>query len=443
MGIFILHNLPLVVTAAILVYVAYEYWRYRRYQHRAQVVEPVTVLSMPDKLVLVRRINQLTMRQVRIMYVMAFLFLLAMLILFYMVAAAKHPDRSVVELLILMWNGLIRQPKLLFDTLMVTAVLIGIPKINHAINQREHLILDRSGIFYQSPLRGRLSVLSPSWQMSWSEIDSVVLNNYLVRGRLIIKPIRGQQQVLIVPAWSRPEDIVALSQLPLFVRLHELRRQQQRDLQTLLATPLLRYFTDVARIKIDISEHIERDFDLGSHPITRLLVVVLFSLISYGLVDVILDTETYVTVPPILVFVLSGLVLAVGLGMWQLRHRVPTVNAWGLASLLGVVFALALYPGLLRLNQLTDSAGLQQIEYRHIMDNRFSPVRADLPEIIMPADAYWQSIPENHIVVFSLRRGKLDFYQIDMAPEYAKMRRWYCRHRAGQDQVKLRYCDKL
>lgn len=439
---FLLHNWPWLVIAAVATYLGSEYWRYRRQQSHTQKTTQDVPSLLPDELVLMRMVNRLTARQVRIMNGSAVFFVLGILGALYMGLAGKHPDKGGMDLLVLTLTKLTEQPKLLLNIVMLAGVLIGIPRISMAIAEHERLILNRTGIRYQSPFRGLLSALNPGWQLSWSEIESVSLSSHLVRGRLIIKPYRGKRRVLIAHIWRRPEEFAALAQLPLFSRLREIRRQQTEP-KAILELPLLRYLREVGAIAIDTPLHEELAFDLARNPVTRLLLVVLFGLIGYGLVDFIANTETYVATPPVLWFVLAGVLLTLGLGIWQRQHSVPTVNAWGLAVLFGVIFALAMYPALLRINQWTDSVGLQRVEYRHVTATRFHPVHENLPEITLPADAYWQSLPENELVAFSLRHGKLGFYQIDMAPEYAKMRQWYCRRRAKQDPVKLRYCDKL
>ena len=91
---------------------------------------------------------------------------------------------------------------------------------------------------------------------------------------------------------------------------------------------------------------------------------------------------------------------------------------------------------------MTDTTGLVQYEYRKVSDYGFKPMMDALPVIIMPDDEYWLSLAENTTISFYLRKGALDFYQIDMTPEYAKMRLWYCREYAKDNPEKLSKCDE-
>jgi hypothetical protein len=87
---------------------------------------------------------------------------------------------------------------------------------------------------------------------------------------------------------------------------------------------------------------------------------------------------------------------------------------------------LALYPGLLRLNEATDSEGLRDCEYRLTAYVVFSPVDSQLPVLEFDKDGqYWRQFALGTTHKFELRKGGLGFYQVNMAPVYAKLREYY------------------
>ena len=93
---------------------------------------------------------------------------------------------------------------------------------------------------------------------------------------------------------------------------------------------------------------------------------------------------------------------------------------------LGCALAAALYPGLLRVNQLTDRGGLVSHRYALQADLSLKPVEDGLPVLRFPRYAdYWAHFARGSLHEFALRRGGLGFYQVDMAPVNEDMRAWY------------------
>lgn len=431
---------PLSLAAVFIGYLLYEFRRSRRYVEQARSVGVGTSIPLADELVLVRGQNHVSVRQTRIMQAFGLLLVLIMLGLEYIIVSVKHPDQSPWNLLALEWVRLVQHPGRTLQQLMLAIMMIAVPQLGLAINRYERLILNRDGIRYRSPFRGVLAAIKPDWELTWSEIKKISFNHYLVRGRLVIQPLQGKRRIVIVPAWWRPEDLESLWRLPLYTRLREIRRHRL-DTKTLSQSPLLRYCRDIDGVTIDVNVHPELEFDLVKHPLTSAMVVALFVMIVYGGVDLLVDSERYVTFPPIGWFVLGGVGVTLVLGSWLRRQAVPVFNAWLLASLLGTAFGLDMYPGLLRINQLTNQTGLQAVSYRHVSAYRFAPLRQGLPEIVFTPNAYWRSVPANGVVKFMLRHGKLGFYQIDMAPIYTHMRHWDCLRRVGRQHDERAQCD--
>ncbi len=118
---------------------------------------------------------------------------------------------------------------------------------------------------------------------------------------------------------------------------------------------------------------------------------------------------------------------------------VPFTEGLALAILLGVMLGLAMPPAMLRINQIT-SDGLQSHQYRLNSDLKLIPVDytgSDLPELYFPGDReYWEHFEEGSRHEFYLRKGELGFYQLDMAPVYKKMRKYYIEKRKAESKEK-------
>ena len=146
----------------------------------------------------------------------------------------------------------------------------------------------------------------------------------------------------------------------------------------------------------------------------------------YGITDVVVNEEAYASQPPFGLFALFGLLAAVITGLWLRGAAVPFAERIGLAVVLGVTFGATLYPGLLRINQLTDTAGLQTYVYQLQGDGSLAPVRKGPPVLAFPRYAdYWSSFSAGSLHEFRLRKGGLGFYQVDMAPINDAMHRYY------------------
>ena len=205
-------------------------------------------------------------------------------------------------------------------------------------------------------------------------------------------------------------------------------------------SPLLRFISETAGIEIQTKENTGLNFDLSKNTYTRTGVIVLLVLVAYLFTDLIINKESYLETPPVMIFVAAGILAAALFSFWFIKNTVPIGNALGLALLIGVITGAATYPALLRLNQLTDTVGLKQYHYIHVDGASFKPQDSSLPDIHLFEDKYWDSLPKDAEFIFNLRKGGLGFYQIDMAPIYKKTRLWYCLKKAKQDESKIQKC---
>ncbi len=301
---------------------------------------------------------------------------------------------------------------------------------------RERLLVDEVGIRYVSPLPEFLQALRPSWRLQWSQIRQARIETarmsplflvIVLDAGLVQRKIAPFQWVVtddepIGPADPRkwrsldPEAIRGLLQL--------------LPVTQMLASAGIDLNLDALRSSVSIL------FALEENPSTLLALVLFFGFVSYALIDgAFLIQETYVERPFYEFYVVTGIVVSIIVGVWLLRVQVPRAESLTLAALIGAGFAVALYPGLLRINAVSDPSGLQKYAYVLESNHTFRAVDAGLPALHFERDGqYWAQFASGSIHHFELRKGGLGFYQLNMAPVYAAMKEFYREHQAQTQQ---------
>ena len=277
-------------------------------------------------------------------------------------------------------------------------------------NRHERLFLDRGGIRYQSPLPGPLAALQPSWAHAWAQIQSaeVVVQKFgnaaLVAMVLDAVTVKRRIAGRWVPADQKTAAPADLEESPLV----EFMRRMGVKITTKTTTAGFALERNRASLGVAIAVPV---------------------LLVYAAADVALNTEAYAARPPYEIVATGGMVALLGGAIFLARSRVPAAELLALAMLLGIAVAAALYPGLLRVNQLTDADGLRTHEYRMKNWATWEPVDATLPALTFSDYyEYWSQFKPGARRQFLLRRGALGFYQIEMAPVNAQMRAYYERN---------------
>jgi hypothetical protein len=288
------------------------------------------------------------------------------------------------------------------------------------VARHERLILDRAGIRYRSPLGGPFGALQPSWSHSWAQIRAaqiaqplmnnpnflaVVLDVVTAKRRIAGQWIPDGATAQNVFSWRRPTNEEAL------------RRLEQ--------SPLVQYLRRMG-VKVEIDARARAGFGLESDPFTLGAAVAVVVLLVYAAADFAINTETYAERPKVQLFVLAGIGIFLAAAALLATRRVPRAEAIGVAMLFGVAAGGALYPGALRVNQLTDTGGLRSHQYRMKEYVVWEPRDAALPTLVFSDYyEYWEQFKPGASKEFLLRRGGLGFYQVDMAPVHAEMRKHY------------------
>lgn len=271
----------------------------------------------------------------------------------------------------------------------------------------ERLVVDDSGIRYLSPMPAPLQALQPGWSLSWSAIGKASLR----RSRLARGPL--SLELVLVPLAGRPQRILRPNQWV-----------DPRDMQTPLVAWVRQHVAGFEAGESPVG------FALEKNPRTLAATGLVFVLLAYAIADQLLGSETYARAAPFGINLAAGLVAALLAWRWLKASAVPATESAGVALLIGCVLAAALYPGLLRINQLTDRDGLAAHPYTLAADLSLRPLERDLPVLRFPRYAdYWAHFTPGSRHEFHLRHGGLGFWQIDLAPVKADMRAWYASRR--------------
>jgi hypothetical protein len=194
-------------------------------------------------------------------------------------------------------------------------------------------------------------------------------------------------------------------------------------------SPLIR-FARHAGFAIDTEALPRSDFSLESNRHALAGAMLVIALLCYAIVDLAANEEIYAVDPPLVLFAVGGAIAVLAGLLWFASAGVPRAETLGLSLLLGGAVGFAQYPGALRVNAATDSEGLRTYDYRLTSYVVFSPLDARVPELSFPGDAdYWGQFKLGTVHPFSLRKGGLGFYQVDMAPVHTKMRDYFLRNR--------------
>jgi hypothetical protein len=321
------------------------------------------------------------------------------------------------------WHGL------LLAALGLVASVLQIFYIALA-RRRERLVLSELGISYVSTLPAALQFLQPNWSLQWSQVQHAEFkpSAYARLPGLVslVFHTRSHKRSIRPFLWVDP----ATYEPPSLKKQFRFSPPITLDtVNEVMESPVIRFIQELPSLKLaplDLNK--TKQFALERNPVAIGSVGVFFVSIMYAIVDaLIVNPETYATQPFYMVYVMGG--LAIGLIALSLMRaaKVPMTETIVVAILSGGAFGVALYPGLLRINQFTDSEGLQTYQYQMREPAHFIPGRDSLPEIRFPERhrEFWSRYAPGYTQEFELRKGGLGFYQINMQPIYDRIDDFY------------------
>ena len=329
------------------------------------------------------------------------------------------------------WGSLIED---VWDlVLFVAVVLVTLAQFVYLARVRrlERLILTDMEIRYQSALPKALQFMLPEWSAKWNEITRAYFRQK--KGaygpgsiELVLATYRGEEHKLRPYLWAAPEGIESQSPWRMLRQAQSMRLMELRRI--ILNSPVVRFVgAHLSRFEAEASwDKVAFPFALETSRRSLVALTLCAALITYGLADFVINEETYASQPPFRFFAVFGLLAAMIAGLWLRAGEIPITERVGLAIVLGVTFGAALYPGVLRINQLTDRVGLETYLYQLQSEGSLEPLQAGPPVLRFPKYAdYWSSFSVGSLHEFRLRKGGLGFYQVDMAPINEAMREYF------------------
>jgi hypothetical protein len=327
-----------------------------------------------------------------------------------------------------LWNALTDRPDHLFAVISMPFIMLYLA-IEQPARLKDKIVVDESGIAFQRTSRLRLPFMPRGWFFPWARLRKTELSLVLGAASPVLVLSDGTRtQRVPVHEWvasDTPRETVLRLQKER-VQMRRKRIAPEEALRLAGESPLVRALRarGVAIQRPDASSPLV--FDLLKNRHAAAAVVLLAAIGLYGVVDLVLLDETYTGSFPWTLWTMAGVIVAILTYRWLSAAKLPFAIAIALALMIGLDVGLAMYPGLLRLNQFTDTAGMQAHEYVLREYVRLEPLEAGLPVIEFEQGiGYWQQFKPGASYTLHLRHGGLGFYQLDLAPVYAATRAFY------------------
>ncbi len=341
-----------------------------------------------------------------------------------------------------LWRKWADNPKNILESLGILLVLATHVVILY-VGRRDRLVIGVGGIAYETPLPGWLPAILTGWSLPWNRIKKAIIRVPLgmAQPALVLNDGVHSRKILI-NAWvkqgeeepkTKPsiQDLFRYRGTPRAPSFEEMKARIE-------ASPLIQALR-AQHVPIEYPGQAATGlmFDLQSSPRTNVAMIVFLGLLAYALIDTLYLDEIYVGDYPSVIWTGAGLIAGILALRWITDPKIPRVVSIGLAAMLGLGTAAALYPGLLRLNQLTDSTGLAAHDYVLREHVRLVPVENDLPEVTFTRyHDYWSQFPLDSTHRLYLRRGGLGFYQLDEAPVIEAVRAYHEKNRSESRKPK-------
>ncbi len=327
-----------------------------------------------------------------------------------------------------LWNTLTDRPDHLLAVISMPFIMLYLA-IEQPARLKDKIVIDESGIAFQRMSRWRLPFAPRGWFFPWARLRKTELSLALgaVSPVLVLSDGARTQRIPVhewVAADTPRETVLRLQKERMQMRRRRIAPEEGMRLAEESALLRALRARNVAIQRPDASSPLM--FDLFKNKHAAVAVTLLLVIGLYGAADLVVLDETYAGFSPWTIWALAGVAAAVLAYRWLSGAKLPPVIAIALALMIGLDAGFAMYPGLLRLNQFTDTAGAQPHEYVLREYVRLEPLEAGLPVIEFEQGIeYWQQFKPGASYTLHLRHGGLGFYQIDLAPVYAETRAFY------------------
>lgn len=414
---FFVHNWPYIFLTIILLYLLYQYVIYINEEPEFDL--GLVKDKLPDSIELFRPSLAISKKGAIFYYLALVSSLVVLFGLKYYVILSGSEDLSTNEIIEKTFGLSNKEDSKLADMLIIFLFMFLYPLVAYAVGKNERLVLSSKGIEYVPMFKTVLNDLV-AWKLEWAEIESIKFRSE----RLSIKPIRGKVRHVMPHLWFRINEEDEPNCKSIFSKLL-CKSRLSRDIELQIKYyHLLRYINENTDIEINREPGKGINFDLSKNKSTRLLIWVMSGLMLYAFLDGGLNSEAYIGGYPYYLFLGVGIIAFIASVVWLSSKPVPKIVAWGMALMVGFISFITAYPAALRINQFTDINGLKKYEFKKAEPYVYKSINMILPDVDVPVSKYWNTLSNDEIVSFSIRKGGLGFYQIDMEPIYVEIRNW-------------------
>lgn len=302
------------------------------------------------------------------------------------------------------------------------------------------LVVDASGIRFNNSLP-LASLIKPSWFLPWSALERVEYKGNLNPGakKPWLRQIRlhsrtGPVRRLDPTRWvdsdkTRPDFGLRMKDLRYsFSTAGAMQVRYQMALDSHLVEDLSACgwsAFDPEAVPADSRPGYtdEGRFDLMHHRGLKILTVAALSLLGYFLVDnFFVSPWRYADNPPIVLFMLTGLVFAVACA--GLGKGAPRLERLSVTVLFGLSIGAACWPAALRVN--ASGGQVEVVTYRSVAPGEFESVGGNYPPLVFTGfEEYWVHPDQRGYYDFELLRGPLNFWQLNHGRVVGEMREFF------------------
>lgn len=359
--------------------------------------------------------------------------LVALALVAYLLLASGVSDREGSDLLDLLWKTVAEDPDL---KLMLWALVLLGPVGIVAIAGQHQAYLQITSVGMEGYIPkwtglGWFRQTTGRWHVPWAAIRAVRLEQgqrarqsarRLGGYRLVVETDHGETWLAPFSWVDRqgPDHRLGLKEAFTFARFDAEAALERAPLMGALRARGL-----VPESHSEARSPASAGFDLTGHRGLAIQLVLFFVAGLYAVFDSFVFTHYRpLEALPALPFVaMTG---AGTLAVTMLGRGAPQAERLVLGVLTVAALTAAVHPALLRVNALT--AKPREVAYVAMGPGRFEARKAGLPALDLSdedVDEYWARYPMGAEHPFTLLRGAGKFYQLDLAPFYARTRAFY------------------
>jgi hypothetical protein len=282
------------------------------------------------------------------------------------------------------------------------------------------LFIDETGVYKTGARIDRLFGYQLNWSIAATSIDHIAYveaKSTSAPAQIKIVDVFRQTKTLMPIQWYLPAKKLVQHQKvsDIFISTDSLRRKH-RELPLVTALQSKGYKIKFPELQ---PSNTVAGFDLMRNKSTALAVGLIVSFFFYAMFDAVLFTEYYVAGYPIFLIGSFGLFVGIVVYAINIMGKVPAVVALGVGVVTVFAAMVAAYPGLLRINALMDSEGLQTVQYMHDKGYEYRALDPAWPDITVPNRVHWSNTTIAEPIDVPIRKGGLDIYQADFEALFA------------------------